>query len=124
MGFRQDWMRQWLLLGRSLLPLLAAALVLLGAGGSMGAGAEPIPPEWLREQHASCMFTCTQSPANAPADCERACSCADQETAHQFTRQEYIAMRRALQTKQKLPPALAEKVRTVGDRCTPGPDGL
>ena len=100
--------------------LLAAALLCCGAN----ARAEPIPPEWLQEQHASCVFTCMQSPANAAADCDRTCSCADQETAHQLTREEYITIRRTLQMKQKLPVALSEKIRTITDRCTPGPDGL
>lgn len=86
--------------------------------------ADPIPQEWLQEQHASCVFACRKSPANNATDCENACTCAGKETGTLLSREEYIAIERTRQTNRKLPVDLAEKLRTIDDRCAPDPAGL
>jgi hypothetical protein len=103
---------------------LAVFAVMILAATGVRVRADPIPPEWLEEQHASCVFTCRQSPANDPKDCESACTCAGKEMSALLTREEYIAIERTEQQQKKLAVDLAEKLRTINDRCTPDPSGL
>ena len=102
----------------------ALAAVMILASAAWSARADPIPPEWLQERHASCVFTCRQSPANDPKDCETACTCVDQEMTAELSREEYIDIERTLQQQKTLPVELAEKLRTIDDRGTLDPTGL
>jgi hypothetical protein len=102
----------------------ALATVMILAWAVAPARADSIPPEWLQEQHASCLFTCRQSSANDPKDCESACTCVDQEMSTDLTREEYIAIERTLQQQKQLPVELSEKLRTINDRCELDPSGL
>ena len=94
---------------------LAAALLLAVIGGSV-ARADPIPPEWLQQQHDACLQACGIT-AQEPGHCTALCDCASREIATIMTREEYATMANAAATRQRIPSELNEKLMTVEDRC-------
>jgi len=91
-----------------------AALIL----GLAAAGADPIPQEWIKAQHASCLQVCSAN-TKTPNVCETYCTCIDRGFATTLTKADYMEMDTDVKTKQPMSEALSTKVQTVEDHCLP-----
>jgi len=91
-----------------------AALIL----GLAAAGADPIPQEWIKAQHASCLQACAAN-TKTPNICETYCTCIDRGFATTLTKADYMEMDTDVKNKQPMSEALSTKVQTVEDHCLP-----
>jgi hypothetical protein len=97
--------------------LLLGAPVMLGAIlVAPAVNADPIPQEWLQNQHKSCLEACTKTGV-AQDTCESNCTCYENETAKSFTSEEYMSVTDALANKQQPSQASIDKMTAIANKC-------
>jgi hypothetical protein len=96
--------------------ILAVACGTIGGGVARSASPDPIPPEWLQQQHDTCVESCASADAQL-SSCEQNCACIVTEESATMSRDEYAILSNAAAAGQDIPPDLKEKLLTISDRC-------
>jgi hypothetical protein len=100
-------------------PALRRAALIVAACCATGGGAlraDQIPPEWLQQQHDTCVEACARNGTQI-SHCEQDCTCIVAEESATLSRDEYAIMSNAAAASQAIPPDLKEKLLTISDRC-------
>ena len=85
-------------------------------GRAAAQSADPIPPEWLQQQHDIYVESCLRRGTQV-AICEQEGTCMVTEESATISRDEYAVISNAAASGQSIPPDLKEKLLTISDRC-------
>jgi hypothetical protein len=102
--------------------LFAGAILTAGLMAGMfsmaeTAGAEPIPAQWLQNQHDVCMKSCTTQQNADTAKCTARCDCASQQVSSSITMEEYMEFDQAMKGGKQPPQDVMDKIQNVLASC-------